>query len=75
MDSFDPAILDAPTIAGSNSQDSAWRFPWSGESALHGGKAYLQDILVKPAIERAFFLLRAGDLRLSDANYLLKQKF
>jgi hypothetical protein len=32
-------------------------------------------LLVKPAIERAFFLLRAGDLRLSDANYLLKQKF
>jgi hypothetical protein len=32
-----PAILDAPTIAGSNSQDSARTFPGSGESALHGG--------------------------------------
>jgi hypothetical protein len=37
MDSFDPAILDAPTIVGSNSQDSAMTFPGSGESALHGG--------------------------------------
>lgn len=75
MDSFDPAILDAPTIVGSNSQDSARTFPGSGESALHGGAKLIFKTSCQARHRAGFFLLRTGDLRLSDASYLLKQKF
>lgn len=50
-----PAILDAPTIVGSNSQDSARTFLGSGESARTVGKSLSSRLPVKPAIERAFF--------------------
>jgi hypothetical protein len=70
MDSFDPAIVDAPTIAGSNSQDSAWRFPGSGESALHGGaKLIFKTFLSSPPSSGLFFAAKLSN-RISPGNWL-----